>query len=172
MDSRCHERNSGYSQERTKMRCRMYTSRVSRKPYRCNPSCLSPYDHSSAMPLRSPLPPSPQCEDPALQAKARALMPLGALQGAADRAAALAAALGPDAVAALGAGAGGAAGAAGGPDREELLARGLLAWFKTSFFTWVRAGGGRCAAGAGVRVAGHVSRLYRAQAPGCVTPGM
>lgn len=92
-------------------------------------------------------------------------MPLGELQGAADRAAALAAALGPDAVTALGAG---ASGGAGGPDREELLARGLLAWFKTSFFTWVRAGRGRqarCAAGAGVWVARHVSRRSSGHKP-------
>ncbi|GLC33910.1 hypothetical protein PLESTB_000816900 [Pleodorina starrii] len=63
-----------------------------------------------------------RCEDPGLQEQARAVMPLTRLRAAAEEAAGLAARLGPDVEA---------------PSVEDLLARGLLHWFKTGFFTWV-----------------------------------
>ncbi|GFR48158.1 hypothetical protein Agub_g9993, partial [Astrephomene gubernaculifera] len=94
-----------------------------------------------------------RCEDPALQAQARAVMPLERLRAAADQTAALASRLERptyDASAASAAGSSSSPAAAGAdaaarlqqsqqqqPAREDQLARELLAWFKTEFFTWV-----------------------------------
>ncbi|EFJ50495.1 hypothetical protein VOLCADRAFT_103955 [Volvox carteri f. nagariensis] len=72
--------------------------------------------------LHSMLDTALRCEDKALQERARAVMPLSRLRGAAEEAATLAPRLGPDVEA---------------PAREDLLAKMLLRWFKTEFFTWV-----------------------------------
>ncbi|KXZ54930.1 hypothetical protein GPECTOR_3g100 [Gonium pectorale] len=63
-----------------------------------------------------------RCEDPTLQERARAVMPLARLRASAAESVALAARLGSDVEA---------------PAQEDELARGLLGWFKTEFFSWV-----------------------------------
>jgi hypothetical protein len=70
-----------------------------------------------------------QVEDAELQARARALLPLDALQREAREAAELNGLLGEAQ----------AAGGVAGPN--DFLVQGLLAFFKRDFFTWVRCWG-------------------------------
>ncbi|GIL60556.1 hypothetical protein Vafri_15101 [Volvox africanus] len=63
-----------------------------------------------------------RCEDKVLQDSARAVMPLARMRAVVDAEEALASRLGPDVTALA---------------KEDLLAKKLLQWFKTEFFTWV-----------------------------------
>jgi hypothetical protein len=86
-----------------------------------------------------------QVEDAELQARARALLPLDALQREAHEAAELNGLLGETQAA------GGVAGL------DDFLVQGLLAFFKRDFFTWVR-GWGAEQSGWAMWRGGHHSR--------------
>ncbi|KAG2424614.1 hypothetical protein HXX76_014339 [Chlamydomonas incerta] len=73
--------------------------------------------------LRSMMETALRCEDPALQERARAVMPLARLRAAAAEAAELSSRLGGD--------------VSGAPAAEDVLAQQLLGWFKSDFFSWV-----------------------------------
>jgi hypothetical protein len=94
-----------------------------------------------------------QVEDAALQARARALLPLDQLQREAQEAAELNSLLGEQQ-------------AAGGmPGLDDFLVQGLLAFFKRDFFTWVRA----WAAGRAAWCGRHASRILQMGCVGCIS---